>query len=115
MKISISSEEWIQLESRQRDEIQAILSRSFASHAPVAIVPTDDGPRLDAITLGSKAEAICQFACDVAEASAIVACQLLGDRVAIAACVAAAKAAGKICKVGCKRLAPPTETGGRMI
>lgn len=112
MKLPLNEQQWFQLDSLQRNQIEDILNQSFLENGPVEIVPLPDGHRLDSIqpdsmSLGPKGVAICQMVCDVAEASAVAACSLLTDRVAMAACVAAARAAGKICKMGCERLAPP--------
>jgi hypothetical protein len=101
----VNEQEWKDLSAQDKTKIQSIIR----AHFPGTTVAGHKGakPSADAlsqITLQFNfKDPYCSAACGVAEAGAVAACSLLGNPIAIAVCVAAAHAAGDICRSKCPK------------
>lgn len=99
MDIKVNDVEWSELAAAERQKIEEIVSGYFKG---ASIVPDAATPVSDVLPEGLRGgNPFCEAACNVAEAAAVAACAALTNPIAIAACVAAAHAAGDYCRREC--------------
>lgn len=103
MDVKVNETEWNGLSDDDRKKIQSIIQAHFVGTKVVG----DKGAPLSVDAIKTRTMSfnftnpICTAACGVAEAAAVAACSALSGGVAIAACVAAAQAAGDYCRSRC--------------
>jgi hypothetical protein len=94
MNIKVNSTEWSGISDADRKKIQDITDSFFkAQHT---FVPVEGARATEAIA----ANPFCTAACSIAEAAAVAACAALSGP-AIPICIAAAHAAGQLCRDRC--------------
>lgn len=100
--IKINAAEWNALPTEQQTEITALLRRVGSIGEGDQIVPDSAAPESGvAAADGVQPESIfCEIACSVAEAAAVAACGAFSGP-AMAVCIAAAHAAGEVCRSKC--------------
>lgn len=104
MDVNVNKAEWDGLPADERAKIQSIIGSHFHDTKIVG----DPNLKPSAETLSelksqpfNAANPICTAACGVAEAAAVAACSTITGGIAVAVCVAAAHAAGDICRSRC--------------
>lgn len=105
MEVKVNAEQWKSLTSTDQTKMAEILQTQFqAKIVPDTSIPPVDPKHLTIHKtfgiLDDLLGPIKKPACDVAQAAAVAACATLSGSVAIAACVAAAQAAGDACRNG---------------
>ena len=99
MDIKVNDSEWNGLGRDEQERVESIISGFFKEARIVPDAATaPSGVQARALKLKNP---FCKPACDVLEASASAACLTLSNPIAIAACLAAAKAAGDYCRSRC--------------
>ena len=96
-EIKVSASHWAGLSQADRSRIEAILNKNRLIQADDRIVPT---PGISMPEAGASEGGLCKTLCDVAEAAACQECNKL-DGIAKDLCLAAAKAAGDLCRSKC--------------
>ena len=95
MDIKVNDQEWNDISKDEQQRITDIITGYFKD---ARIVP-------DAATLKTavapQGNPFCKIGCDAAEAAAATACTNLTNPIAVAACIAAAHAAGDECRNRC--------------
>jgi hypothetical protein len=101
MDAKVNAKQWNSLSADDKKRIETVITSTFGQSARV--VPDANAPELSMQTMGFQPQGnfICEAACGVAEAAAVAACAGLGNPIAVAACIAVAKEAGKECRRGC--------------
>lgn len=111
--ITLNQSEWNALSADVRARITEILEQVGLLKDGDRIVTAPNAPTfadIAALKLPVISHSVCMTLCDVAQGAAQVACALLPDPISIAACNAAAVAAGNACRRRCKP-APAPATG----
>lgn len=98
MQLKVNAEQWQELGEAERQKIESIISGFFHDATIVADLATPRVAEIQAFDLSSP---FCKAACDIVEAAAVAACASLANPIAIAACIAAAHAAGDECRRRC--------------
>jgi|GEM_PF-3030717 len=100
MDIKVNDQEWADLGRDEQARIEKIVSGYFKG---ARIVPDKDTARSAPPEAGLLAQTnpFCKAGCDIAQAAATAACASLVNPIAIAACIAAAQAAGDLCRSKC--------------
>jgi hypothetical protein len=103
MDIKVNEAQWQSLSQSEKDNITQIVTGHFkgASIVPDAATPAVDVATMTAQGLLGLPNPFCKAACDIAQAAAVAACSTIGGPIAIAACIAAAQAAGDACRNSC--------------
>jgi hypothetical protein len=101
MDIKVKSSEWDQLDDSTKRKISDVISGTFHGSKIVAD-PSGASLASPRHAIAPGGNPFCELACNVAENTAKVACVGLGNPIAIAACIAAAEAAGRACRDRCR-------------
>jgi hypothetical protein len=103
MEIKVNADEWKGLSKEDRDKVQDIIGAHFkdakVSGSSAVQIATQflAQPRVFGFNFGKP---FCTAACGVAEAAAVTACAALSGP-AVPICIAAAHAAGNLCRSKC--------------
>jgi hypothetical protein len=99
MDIKMNNEQWADLPGDGQRQVEEIV-RGFFKGA--RIVPEAEAPRSEAQQYPHGDErGFCEIGCNVAEAAAKAACNAIGNPTLRQACIAAATAAGQLCRDQC--------------
>jgi hypothetical protein len=99
MDIKVNDAEWAALGKDDQTRIEGIVTGFFKGGK---IVPDHATAKSAAQPKAADlANSVCTAACDITQAAASAACLLLGNPIAIAACMALAKAGGDECRKLC--------------
>ena len=103
MEIKVNDAQWHGLSQSEKDNITQIVAGHFkgASIVPDPATPAIDQDEMKTAGFLGIPNPFCKAACDIAQAAAIAACSTVGGPIAVAACIAAAQAAGDACRNSC--------------
>ncbi|HEY4302857.1 MAG TPA: hypothetical protein VGM82_00210 [Gemmatimonadaceae bacterium] len=98
--LKVNAQQWNSLSDDERTTIKSILADTgLAAHGDIT---PDASATLDSVDGPESTESIfCTIACNVAEAAAVAACTAATGGVALTICLAAAHAAGDLCRSKC--------------
>lgn len=100
MELKVNAAEWNGLSPDERARIESIIG-GFFKGATITLDPAAPRSAQPAGAHVAGWNPFCKAACDIAEGAAIAACASLVNPIAIAACIAAAHAAGDACRNSC--------------
>ena len=103
MEIAVNKTEWDNLDEDTRGKIQQIIGANFKDVEIAGVADRESSATLLqnrslSFDLGKP---FCNAACGVAEAAAVAACSAISGGIGVAVCVAAAHAAGDLCRSRC--------------
>lgn len=99
--MKLNAQEWTALSKDDQSKIAQVLRTSGLLGEHDNIVADSNIPATAVLGGGIKASGIfCKIGCDIAEAAAVAACGTLSGPAA-AVCIAAAHAAGELCRSKC--------------
>ena len=102
MDVKVNSEQWSRLSKTEQQSLAKIVNSHFMGSS---IVPDATTPATELETTVSFIPGfpnpVCKSICDLAQGAAVAACTGIGSPLAVAACVAAAQAAGDACRNNC--------------
>lgn len=99
MKLPVNSSEWEEISDRDRAQIEEIVGAFFRGDS---IAPTDSAPSAtEPLASQPSAASLCESACNIAEAGAVAACNLLDNDLSRTICISVARAAGNVCRDRC--------------
>ena len=107
--LEVNADEWDAISQDQQARIKQILVDCRLIDPTDMIIGVPGAPKFNQMSI-TISESLCKAACTAAQSLATAACSLLPTPLEVAACIAAAAAAGEYCRSKCAALRPTPTT-----